>query len=66
MNFSSPKDASEQALLERMRSLYLQLEDKDRHTLHYQHLTAQILDLAKAYSVLVDARRGIMRPVPKS
>jgi hypothetical protein len=57
---SSPLPVSpEKALLERMRTLYPQLHDVKCHTSEYEHLIAQIHQLALAYCKLVEAKQGI-------
>ena len=54
MRCSSPPDSREQALLERMRTLYAQLDDARRHTSEYERLSAHIHQLSIAYCQLVD------------
>ena len=66
MTFSLPTDSGEQALLERMSILYALLDDADPYLPLYLHLTAQILELEKAYGALFDVRHSITRAPVKS
>jgi len=65
MRFSPKQDAAEEMLLERMRQLHDQLDDKI-HSVEYRRISAEIRDLSKAYGKLTDARQGIGRPDPKT
>jgi hypothetical protein len=57
MRCSSQPDSKEQALLERMRTLYARLDDARRHTSEYERLSAHIHKLSIAYCQLVDGHR---------
>ena len=54
MQSSSRADPPEQALLERLRSLYVRLDDAKRHTSEYARLSAHIHQLSIVYCQLVD------------
>jgi hypothetical protein len=66
MRFSPRQDAAEEMLLERMRQLHDQLDDKQIHSVECRRVSAEIRDLSKAYGKLTDARQGIGRPDPKT
>ena len=65
MTFVRPDDSRAQALLERMRTLYVLLDDARRRSPEYQQLIEQIRELAQEYGRVIDAHRGITRPEPK-
>ena len=66
MKFSPPRDSQEELLLERMRQLHDQLDDKRPHSVEYKRLSDEIRELSKAYGKLTDARQGIDRPASQS
>jgi hypothetical protein len=58
MGSSLPLDSAEEALLERMRTLFAQLDDEHPHTPEYERLAAEIRALSAAYAKLVEAQRS--------
>jgi hypothetical protein len=60
-----PLDASEKALVERIKLLFQGLDDARPRSHEYQSLTAEIHELSIAYGKLVDGRRGIEPPDSK-
>src|SRR5437762_14159520 len=52
---SCPQDLSGQDLVTRLLALHAQRDDEHPHTLEYGRLTAEILELSKTCSSLVDA-----------
>ena len=58
-------DPPKEVLLARLRTLYTQLHDAQRHTRKYERLSAEIHELSMAYDKLVDATLGIRQPPHK-
>jgi hypothetical protein len=55
--------SAEDELLERMWSLHAQLKDEHPRTPAYKSLMTEIQNISSAYGRLVDASRGITRPL---
>ena len=58
------RDSAEEALLERMRTLYAQLKNHQCHRPRYERLSAEIHELSVAYDKLIEAKQRIDRPDP--
>jgi hypothetical protein len=59
-----PANSGEEALLERIRTLYAQLDDANPKTPEYESLSAEIRDVSTVYARLVGAKSGVDRLDP--